>query len=245
MLDFDNLLTKNSENKLFTDFEKNFDITNGIEKNEKKILLEIILEIKKNNVELDKIFKENKDLSNEEKLKIKDKLIDNKEFIKKLVGEANLEKVSSKTSIYIPPKNIDSLLKNILGEDVFNENLTIKQLDKNNYKEMKQNEEEDLKFFISKVNEISKIIQDISAEKHYSINKNNDITGIMNTVKSTIQEFIEKDDIYKKLNKNNDISQKIMNNIDMYDLMNKLHKIHYEEKNKKIDLELNQTLKYG
>ncbi len=245
MLELENLLKKNRENKQFSDFEKNFDIKNGIEKNEKKILLEIILEIKKNNIELDKIFKENKDLTNEDKLKIKEKLIDNKEFIKKLVGENNLEKVSSKGTIFIPPKNIDTLLKNILGENVLNDNLTIKQLDKNNYNDMKENEEEDFKIFTSKVSEISKVIQDIASEKHYSINKNNDITGIMNTLKSTIQEFIEKDDIYKKLNKNNQISNQIMNNIDMYDLMNKLHKIHYEEKNKRIELELNQTLKYG
>ena len=64
MLELENLLKKNSENKQFSDFEKNFDIKNGIEKNEKKILLEIIKEIKKNNIELDKIFKENKEFKN-------------------------------------------------------------------------------------------------------------------------------------------------------------------------------------
>lgn len=246
MIDFKQLIESNNKNKEYTDFQKNFDINNGIENNEKKILLDIILKIKENNISLDKIFNENnKTLTNEEKLQIKEKLKDNKEFLKQLVGEAHLDKVTSKTSVFIPPKSIDSLIKNVFSEKDLDKLLNVGNMNKDKYLSDMKNEKDEIKNYLLKVEEISKIIYDTAVEKHYRKNKNNDMTGILNTVKETVTEFINKDDIFKKLNKEREgnLTKEILNNVDMYELLNKLHSIHYGNKNKQIDYEMTNTFK--
>lgn len=246
MIDFKQLIESNNKNKEYTDFQKNFDINNGIENNEKKILLDIILKIKENNISLDKIFNENnKTLTNEEKLQIKEKLKDNKEFLKQLVGEAHLDKVTSKTSVFIPPKSIDSLIKNVFSEKDLDKLLNVGNMNKDKYLSDMKNEKDEIKNYLLKVEEISKIIYDTGVEKHYRKNKNNDMTGILNTVKETVTEFINKDDIFKKLNKEREgnLTKEILNNVDMYELLNKLHSIHYGNKNKQIDYEMTNTFK--
>lgn len=246
MIDFKQLIESNNKNKEYTDFQKNFDINNGIENNEKKILLDIILKIKENNISLDKIFNENnKTLTNEEKLQIKEKLKDNKEFLKQLVGEAHLDKVTSKTSVFIPPKSIDSLIKNVFSEKDLDKLLNVGNMNKDKYLSDMKNEKDEIKSYLLKVEEISKIIYDSAVEKHYRKNKNNDMTGILNTVKETVTEFINKDDIFKKLNKEREgnLTNEILNNVDMYELLNKLHSIHYGNKNKQIDYEMTNTFK--
>lgn len=244
VLDY-NLLEKNENNIEFSDFLKNFDINNGIEPNEKKILLDIMIKIKKNNEILDNYFIENKNLTANDKLKIKEKLKNNTEFLKKLVGIKNIEKVIPKNAFFIPPNSIDTLMKNIFNEKDLDKLVSVKNMSKESYFNSLKNREDELNFYLNKLEELSSLIYDLAVEKHYIKYKTNDLTGILKTLQETTLEIINTDEILKTINKERggDFVKELIKNPDMHKLMSKLHTI-YNKNNKQEDYEMTNKLQY-